>query len=121
MENRLDAAAMPALPEGPSKPLRVLLAEDQPVNQKLMSAVMERLGHDLAIAENGIEVIRKLRDQPFDIILMDIQMPLMDGIQTTKVIRASDESWRDIPVVALTAHAMEGHSDVYIAAGLHLN
>ena len=119
MENRLDAAAMPTLPEGPSKPLRVLLAEDQPVNQKLMSAVMERLGHDLAIAENGIEVIRMLRDQPFDIILMDIQMPLMDGIQTTKVIRASDESWRDIPVVALTAHAMEGHSDVYIAAGMN--
>ena len=119
MANRLAVAAAPALPEGPSKPLRVLLAEDQPVNQKLMSAVMERLGHDLAVAENGIEVIRKLRERPFDIILMDIQMPLMDGIQATKVIRASDEPWNEIPIVALTAHAMEGHSDVYIAAGMN--
>ena len=91
-------------------PLKILLAEDQPVNQKLMSAVMERLGHELTIAENGVEAIRILREHSFDIILMDIQMPLMDGIQATKVIRAADEPWRNIPIVALTAHAMAGHS-----------
>ena len=103
----------------PARPLDVLLAEDQPVNQKLMSAVMERLGHRVTIADNGVEAIRKLREATFDIILMDIQMPLMDGIQTTKVIRAVDEPWRNIPIVALTAHAMEGHSDIYRAAGMN--
>lgn len=99
--------------------LKVLLAEDQPVNQKLMSAVMERLGHELTIAENGVEAIRKLREESFDIVLMDIQMPLMDGIQATKVIRAFDEPWHDIPIVALTAHAMAGHSDTYREAGMN--
>lgn len=105
--------------ETPHGPLKVLLAEDQPVNQKLMSAVMERLGHELTIAQNGVEAIRKLRDQSFDIVLMDIQMPLMDGIQATKVIRAFDEPWHNIPIVALTAHAMAGHSDTYKAAGMN--
>lgn len=112
------AESLPAV-TAPQKPLDVLLAEDQPVNQKLMSAVMERLGHRLTIAGNGVEAIRKLREAHFDIVLMDIQMPLMDGIQTTKVIRAFDEPWRDIPIVALTAHAMEGHSDIYLAAGMN--
>lgn len=106
-------------PPGTAGPLRVLLAEDQPVNQKLMSAVMERLGHELTIAENGVEVIRKLREASFDIILMDIQMPVMDGIQATKVIRSFDEPWHRIPIVALTAHAMEGHCELYMAAGMN--
>ena len=99
--------------------LKVLLAEDQPVNQKLMAAVMERLGHHLTVAGNGVEAIRKLREEPFDIVLMDIQMPVMDGIQATKVIRSFDEPWHDIPIVALTAHAMAGHSDAYKAAGMN--
>ncbi|MEX0840476.1 MAG: ATP-binding protein, partial [Parvibaculum sp.] len=98
--------------------LKVLLAEDQPVNQKLMMAVMERLGHDLTIAENGVEAIRRLREDSFDIVLMDIQMPLMDGIQATKVIRSFDEPWHDIPIVAVTAHAMDGHREAYMAAGM---
>ncbi|MEW6090790.1 MAG: ATP-binding protein, partial [Pseudomonadota bacterium] len=119
MAASMSAVVAPARVDGPAQPLRILLAEDQPVNQKLMIAVMERLGHSLAIAENGIEAIRKLREQPFDIVLMDIQMPMMDGIQTTRVIRACDEPWRNIPIVALTAHAMEGHSDLYLAAGMN--
>lgn len=119
MAARMSVTAAPARPDGPARPLRILLAEDQPVNRKLMAAVMERLGHSLAVAENGIEAIRKLREQSFDIVLMDIQMPLMDGIQTTKVIRACDEPWREIPIVALTAHAMQGHSDIYLAAGMN--
>lgn len=100
-------------------PLRILVAEDQPVNQKLMSAVMERLGHKLTIAGNGVEAIRKLREAQFDLVLMDVQMPVMDGIETTKAIRASNEPWRNIPIIALTAHAMEGYSANYIAAGMN--
>lgn len=104
----------------PTKPsgLRVLLAEDQMVNQKLMRAVMEQLGHTLTIANNGIEAVKAMRSAPFDIILMDIQMPELDGVLTTKVIRASDEDWSNIPIVAVTAHAMEGHRQTYLAAGM---
>ncbi|MEQ8268895.1 MAG: ATP-binding protein [Parvibaculum sp.] len=119
VEEQAEAAKSVAPHDAEERKLKVLLAEDQPVNQKLMSAVMERLGHELTIAENGIEVIRKLREGSFDLILMDIQMPLMDGIQATKVIRAADEPWRDIPIVALTAHAMEGHREIYAAAGMN--
>jgi signal transduction histidine kinase/CheY-like chemotaxis protein len=104
---------------GKARSLKVLLAEDQPVNQKLMIAVMDRLGHELTIAENGVEAIKRLREGRFDLILMDIQMPLMDGIQATKVIRSFDEPWQDIPIVALTAHAMEGHREAYAAAGMN--
>ncbi|MDO8838103.1 MAG: ATP-binding protein [Parvibaculum sp.] len=110
---------LPAPAPGEQRHLKVLLAEDQPVNQKLMMAVMERLGHDLTIAENGVEAIRRLREGRFDLILMDIQMPLMDGIQATKVIRSFDEPWHDIPIVAVTAHAMDGHREVYMAAGMN--
>ncbi|MBX3506201.1 MAG: response regulator [Parvibaculum sp.] len=114
-------AALPAqkTPGSPVSRLRVLLAEDQPVNQKLMAAVMSRLGHDMTVAENGVEAIRQLREGSFDIVLMDVQMPLLDGIQATKAIRASGETWSNIPIVALTAHAMEGHSDLYAAAGMN--
>lgn len=106
-------------PTDDGKPkLRVLLAEDQLVNQKLMRAVMEQLGHDLTIANNGAEAVRAMRAGTFDIILMDIQMPELDGVLTTKVIRASDCDWRNIPIIAVTAHAMEGHRQAYLAAGM---
>lgn len=98
--------------------LRVLLAEDQPVNQKLMRAVMEQLGHHLTIANNGIEAVKAMRQATFDLILMDIQMPELDGILTTKVIRSADADWSQIPIVALTAHAMESHRQSYISAGM---
>lgn len=99
--------------------LDVLLAEDQPVNQKLMKAVMERLGHRLTIANNGVEALDRLGEQPFDLVLMDIQMPELDGISATKLIRSSDEPWRNIPIVAVTAHTMDGHREAYFAAGMN--
>ena len=98
--------------------LEVLLAEDQPVNQKLMIAVMERLGHHLTIANNGIEALRLLERQTFDVVLMDIQMPELDGINATKLIRCADEAWRNIPIVALTAHAAESQRETYLSAGM---
>ena len=98
--------------------LDVLLAEDQPVNQKLMTAVMERLGHRLTIAGNGAEALRWLKTRSFDLVLMDIQMPELDGINATKVIRSSDQAWRDIPIIAVTAHAAESQCDTYLAAGM---
>ncbi|MCE7998614.1 MAG: response regulator [Rhodobiaceae bacterium] len=98
---------------------RILVAEDQPINAKLMTAIMGRLNHTLTIAPNGVEVIKELRQGEYDLILMDIQMPEMDGILATKVIRSSDECWHDIPIIALTAHAMAGTRDTYLQAGMN--
>jgi hypothetical protein len=105
--------------EKTSKQWRILVAEDQLINAKLMTAIMGRLGHDLTIAPNGVEVIKELRQHEFDLVLMDIQMPEMDGVLATKVIRSSDESWHDIPIIALTAHAMAGTRDTYLQAGMN--
>lgn len=116
MQSGAQGDSRPLSDDGPH--LDVLLAEDQPVNQKLVAAVMERLGHRLAIANNGTEAVRALRTGRYDLVLMDIQMPEMDGILATKIIRAADENWRTIPIVALTAHAMEHHRQSYLAAGM---
>jgi len=116
MESSAQGNSRPLDDAGPH--LDVLLAEDQPVNQKLVAAVMERLGHRLVIASNGVEAVRALRAGRYDLVLMDIQMPEMDGILATKIIRAADEDWRTIPIVALTAHAMEHHRQSYLAAGM---
>ncbi|MEN6542727.1 response regulator [Parvibaculum sp.] len=98
--------------------LNVLLAEDQAVNQKLVGAVIERLGHRLTIANNGAEAVRALHAGRFDLVLMDIQMPEVDGILATKIIRSVDEPWRTIPIIALTAHSTERHRQSYLAAGM---
>jgi len=97
---------------------RILIAEDQHINAKLMTAIIGRLGHELNIVSNGIEVIEALRENTYDLILMDIQMPEMDGILATKVIRSSDSEWKNIPIIALTAHAMAGTRDTYMQAGM---
>lgn len=105
--------------KGSSRKWRILVAEDQQINAKLMTAIMGRLGHELTIAPNGVEVIKELRQNEFDLVLMDIQMPEMDGILATKVIRSSDEAWHNIPIIALTAHAMAGTRDTYLQAGMN--
>ncbi|MFZ2467091.1 MAG: response regulator [Parvibaculum sedimenti] len=112
------AQAEPDQGETTGTPLDVLLAEDQAVNQKLVSAVMERLGHRLTIANNGAEAVHALQAARFDLVLMDIQMPEVDGILATQIIRAADEPWRTIPIIALTARATDGHRQNYLAAGM---
>lgn len=97
---------------------RVLIAEDQPINAKLIKAIMDRLGHEIKVAPNGVEVIKALREDTFDLVLMDIQMPEMDGVLATKVIRSSDADWKEIPIIALTAHAMAGTRETYLQAGM---
>lgn len=88
-------------------PLRILVAEDNPVNQMLISKLLMVMNHRLELAANGNEVMKMLHTdkEGFDLVLMDVQMPEVDGIEATRLIRASDEDFRDIPIVALTAHA----------------
>lgn len=98
--------------------LNVLIAEDHPVNQNLMLAIFKRLGHRVTIVENGAEAVRAARDGGFDLILMDIQMPQMDGVMATKIIRSLDSAVSTVPIIALTAHAMDGDRESYLAAGM---
>ncbi len=105
--------------ERTSQSLRVLVAEDIPANQKVVTAILSRRGHEPTIAYNGREAIDLFERGRFDVILMDVQMPILDGIQATKAIRDLEKvSGRRIPVIAMTAHAMPGDRDACLAADM---
>lgn len=97
--------------------IRILVAEDNVVNQKLVRVILERSGHVVTLVENGQEALEKMKDTEFDIILMDVQMPVMDGTEATKQIRQLQKG-NNVPIVALTAHAMQGDREKYLAAGM---
>jgi two-component system, sensor histidine kinase and response regulator len=99
--------------------LRVLLAEDNEVNQRLATAILQRLGHVVTHAKSGREVLEHLEKDTFDLILMDIQMPEMGGVEATQRIRAREASeGGHLPIVAMTAHAMAGDRERFLAAGM---
>ncbi|OGD11061.1 MAG: hybrid sensor histidine kinase/response regulator [Candidatus Aminicenantes bacterium RBG_13_62_12] len=101
------------------KKLSILLAEDNIINQKLAVKVLEKHGHSVKVADNGLEVISALEKESFDCILMDIQMPKMDGFQATGIIRKKEEgTGRHIPIIAMTAHAMKGDKEKCLEAGM---
>lgn len=110
--------ALPA-PDKMYTPLTILLAEDFEVNQKLIVPFLEQYGHTVITAANGKEALDRLSEQRFDLILMDIKMPVMDGIETTQHIRAdSHPDISTIPIIALTAHAIKGDKERFISAGM---
>ncbi len=103
---------------GPS--LRILVAEDQEINLLLIRKILTKAGHAVITAENGIEALEKLKTETPDLILMDVQMPEMDGIEATQKIRLSEsESQKEkrLPIIALTAHAMNGYREQMMAEG----
>ena len=102
-----------------ARPLRVLLAEDNPVNQRLCVLVLQRQGHEVSVVADGKEALFALERQPFDLALLDVQMPEMDGFEVTRVIRDRERaSGRHVPIVALTARAMKGDRERCLAAGM---
>ena len=101
------------------RPLRILLAEDNKVNQKFAAALLAKAGHVVEIAENGHQAVDAVRKSRFDVVLMDIQMPELDGVQATHQIRNLSAERRDIPIIAMTAHAMTGAREEYLAAGMN--
>ena len=101
------------------RPLRVLLVEDNPVNQRLAHEILRRRGHRVTVAENGREALDRLSEATFDIVLMDVQMPEMNGLDATGAIRAGEQATgRHLPIVAMTAHAMAGDRERCLAAGM---
>lgn len=95
---------------------RILIVEDNEKNRKLFKLVLGSIGHELLLAENGEEGLRTAKETRPDLILMDIQMPVMDGISALKALK-SDEDMRDIPVIALTSYAMKGDRERLIDVG----
>ena len=99
--------------------LRVLLAEDNVVNQKLAQGVLNRQGHSVVIANNGHEAIEALRSADFDVVLMDVQMPEIDGFDATRAIRIAEQiTGKHQPIIAMTAHAMTGDRELCLEAGM---
>ncbi len=99
--------------------LRILLAEDNPVNQAFVVRLLEKNGHSVAVAKNGREALATLEGSPFDLILMDVQMPEMDGFETTRAIREREKTTgKRLGIIALTAHAMKGDRERCLAAGM---
>ena len=114
------ATAEYAVPvEIPSRKLRVLVAEDNAVNQVITSKMLERLGHTAHIVNNGVQALTAARNEAFDLVLMDCQMPEMDGFEATSRIRASDDRRvACLPIIALTANAMTGDRDRCLEVGM---
>ena len=102
----------------PRENTRVLLAEDNPANQAVIKGILERAGLVVELAENGLEAVEAVRDTHYDIVLMDISMPQVDGIEATRRIRALEDGRGDLPIVAITAHALPGDSEVFLQAGM---
>ena len=114
-----DTKPQPALPpQNPCRSLRVLVAEDQKINQRLATMLLQHANHQVDVAENGERAVAAVQTNNYDIVLMDVQMPVLDGVQATKQIRALSPPKGTVPIVALTAHAMAGAREEYLAAGM---
>jgi two-component system, sensor histidine kinase and response regulator len=99
--------------------MRILLAEDNAVNQRLIQRVLEKMGHAVSIAMHGALALEFLQREDFDLVLMDMRMPVMDGLEATRRIRAGElGSGRHIPIVALTANAFEEDREACLKAGM---
>jgi len=123
----LKPAILPDENRSPASPVKVLLVEDNPVNQELASRLLSKYGYHITLANNGAEAIEYFEKQEFDLILMDMQMPVMGGIEATETIRAREmrRSWvmshqfRSVSIIAMTANAMEGNRERCLQAGMN--
>jgi CheY-like chemotaxis protein/HPt (histidine-containing phosphotransfer) domain-containing protein len=113
---RLEAETPP--PE--TAPMTVLLADDNPLNRELATTLLSEQGHRVLAVKNGIEALNALREAPFDLVLMDVQMPIMDGVSATRAIRDPNSGALDpnVPIIALTAHALKGDRERFLDAGM---
>jgi len=116
-QERTEVPADAATP--PSVPLRILLAEDNEINQVLAVQLLQKRGHTVVVTNNGREALEAIESQPFDVVLMDVQMPEMDGLAATAAVRQREKTTgQHLPIVALTAHAMKGDRERCLEAGM---
>ena len=111
-------AANPKVLAVRSRKLRLLLAEDNKFNQQFATALLRKAGHNVETAENGHQAVDAVRRNDYDVVLMDVQMPELDGVQATQQIRALPPPKNRIPIIVLTAHAMTGAKEQYLKAGM---
>jgi two-component system CheB/CheR fusion protein len=102
----------------PGKRLKVLLAEDNLVNRIMVMELLQECGHEVYTTENGRQVLEQLATGPFDLVLMDLRMPVMDGLEATRRIRQGEGGQPGVPIVALTAHGLPGDRERFLQEGL---
>ena len=107
-----------AVSQPTNRRLQILLAEDNPINQRLTILLLERWGHDVTLAQDGIEAVSLFGRRDWDLVLMDMQMPNMDGLAATRAIRAAETKGRRTPIIAMTANAMNTDRDLCLEAGM---
>jgi CheY-like chemotaxis protein len=111
-------APLEQAPAPAQRALRVLLAEDHPVNQLLATTLLKKWGHQVVLAENGQQALDLFPTQRWDMVLMDMQMPLMGGLEATTLIRQLEGAAQHTPIIAVTANAMEADRTACLAAGM---
>jgi CheY-like chemotaxis protein len=100
--------------------LTILLAEDNAINRKLASTLLRKAGHEVVTVENGRDAVAELEKRDFDVVLMDVQMPIMDGFEAASCIRnLKDKQRASVPIIALTAHALQGYRERCLQAGMN--
>jgi signal transduction histidine kinase/ligand-binding sensor domain-containing protein/DNA-binding response OmpR family regulator len=110
---------LPSPPVPHARSLDILVAEDHPVNQRLAVKLLEKLGHRVTVANNGLEVLSLVDGRDFDVVLMDVQMPELNGFEATDAIRVRERgTGRHLPIIAVTAHALKGDRERCLAAGM---
>jgi len=118
-ESARPSPAPPYLQRKSSRPLRILLAEDNEINRLVAVRMLERMGHAVAVAINGKEALSAVEKHAFDLILMDVQMPEMDGLEATKAIREFEKNTgKHLPIVAMTAYSMKGDKERFLESGM---
>lgn len=113
-----EAESRPYIPARRNQAQRLLLAEDNPVNQKLAIILLQKAGYTVDVVDNGIETIEQVQKESYDAILMDVQMPVMDGYEAARAIRRLEDGSRHVPIIAMTASAMKGDRERCIEAGM---
>ncbi len=110
--------ASQTIPGAPAAALRILLVEDNPANQKLAAYILQERGHSVEVAGDGEQALRSINENPYDVVLMDVQMPGMDGLETTAQMRSRENGIRRVPIIAMTARATVGDRDRCLAMGM---
>ena len=112
------ASAEEAPGECETRPSRILVVEDNPVNQRVVAGLLAKRGYRISVANHGREALTALERSSFALVLMDVQMPVLDGLETTRLMR-QDARWQTLPVIALTAYAMAGDRQRCLDAGMN--